>query len=175
MYRCKFIIIIIIITPPPSVLIYFYTKPSVALLVVADVASNSIQIYSNFHKKLENLIFTLLLETGRYQLSKQGKDSVSNGPLTLFQWVGIKLIPACRFPFICSMGFALNPSNPTRIELRSKFGCCLLWKYNQNHPSLQSHFFGRYCIFMEVAKWMNYSNDFLSLLTNYCYEWVDGK
>ena len=29
----------------------------------------------------------------------------------------VKLIPACRFPFICSMVFALNQSNPTGIGL----------------------------------------------------------
>ena len=33
--------------------------------------------------------------------------------------VGIKLISACQFPFICGMVFALNQSNPTRIGLRS--------------------------------------------------------
>ena len=32
-------------------------------------------------------------------------------------WLGIKLIPACRFPFICCMVFALNQSNHIGIGL----------------------------------------------------------
>ena len=35
--------------------------------------------------------------------------------------MGIKLIPACHFPFIFGMVFALNMSNPTRTGLRQCF------------------------------------------------------
>ena len=53
--------------------------------------------------------------------SKLFLHSLFFNPISVSSQVGIKLIPACHFPFIFGMVFALNMSNPTRTGLRQCF------------------------------------------------------
>ena len=96
--------------------LHFYTLPT--NLSYLHKIKNHKKLSFPFSSEKNHQVILLIFLSNEFILIIRCCSTLNFMRLAYSGWVGIKLIPACSFPFICCMVFALNQSNQIGIGLK---------------------------------------------------------